>query len=1745
MRTSGGVDGPLRRLRGATAGPLHPLLALLLTLLFLSSLVAAESASQPHHAWNQQVSLDGHVTVGADGIATSRGAGRRRSDGLTITRSIPVERSITSDAAVDNQAIKFTPASVELGQLETCTPQSNYVAVENRGRISVRLDGADFTHEGFSLANDVRGIRLDPGDRFNVQFVFLPSEIEPNGVDAHLRLFTTSGLFSLPIRSPEVVLNRYGVAAIWASVPVGVRFGQSLQFVNPLNRTIRITEMYAMDSFVHLEMLNSSNWIGPRWPREGDDNEEEEIPGEYDLQRDYTRRADRGAWDMPAGTTSPLVKVSLKANTPVGEYFTYIQIAAGEQRLLTVPVRIAVLKPGIHIEPKVLDMGVLTDLRDDEHFETSFALYNAGVNPIEILELKILESRNLLVGAQLSGESSVIPPRTQVFDALTVQVRYGKDTASTCFASLLLTTNASSSELGQRKLKLFGRVAHGNVAFQLNETRFGVVMPLENDLHDAESVAANETDAEQTIPSRKLVSNIGENSSRGVMAGTTAFRKLQLWNKYDSPVELQRVWVELPNQDELMVYRFKQGIVPAGSPWPKISLRIAPHLESKLKLLSVRTYFLMVETNVSLHRIRISVYHGLLNVNSIRSLENYSVSGYYDERKPSECLAVPKGGLVTTELPRIDGGKGAISTQAVQICRSLLVDLQKVASHRSRTEVVTMTNENPVPLRMKIANVAGNDSVDLSITVDVALARSDASVSEQARYWSNAFGHNLSNNSASSLFSGGSFVLQPGYQVEFSVKVQAKDKRGELTVPIMTVETPVEVFHFYARLRSVQGTVEPVTPAIILPSMFPGRAKVIHLQYRNTFDHSVTPLGATLSSSTLKLLSMRGEMAPKRVENVLALLFSPAESTKCSDSMFLADCLLPLPETDDTQTCEQLSGYGAFVDKHDLEALRRRDAYWSRTQGSVVEAHVHLQTDIMEDVGNVTVKALLERPLVTTTLPHSSIGTFERKEFPLTELLELSHVFVNVWNPSNISIQMELTIAESEQELFYSCQGDQTNNNSVDTDDNSEGISSRCLAVWKAASVAAVTLQRDNREDIDVPSFYFPRQIVQVPAGAEAQLGPIYYLPSKVQEVTSTVFVRNDLSHIEPVPLFARSGKGILELLIDTPADSDKTLLVPKDLVGNAADRGYDGKLIFDVTKADASTDYTQTTNILLSNAGPFGLEIHSVKVEEPEGMMPSSTVSRMSEFQVALEHPRQENGGNGRFVLPPDKSARVRVSFSASCFSFGVTSWLIVDTSDSIKRIQLQGTIARDVAFSCQHSRMTVLLRNALYCAWIVATALAVISVLYTSFILLCGTRTHVTVLQKTQFLQLDDSKTKLNPVEHREELTASKTDGEEKGELRSFASITSLLEEMEQAAFTPSTRVVTPAVSELLEKRHKGLCSSVQGGLPLGNSANAETTEDPVLLSLKSERISPSVEAFTTTEEGLPSVQGEVVSSSIPSANTPQVSISKASNKVVGCSNDHKEDNDLSSNESNPEGVFDSGSSSYLTVAQPDAEELSADLPNLSFGDQLKLGPRSSEATGGPFEAFESLSARWRAEDQRHSLSELSPSLSGDFADWNDTLSLGTLGQGLLDSTTGGTPQHDKNVRSGSRSESSSFVGTPGLYLDEFSAFAAPTSSLSSGTASKANTKLAPPGFTPTDAKPLEVRAAFEQLRSSSGAVPSVGSASNSTDSFGDSSLFASKLPLFGPALPPTSEGHVNLGGVGRIGSGRSKVFRSLEPK
>ncbi|CAI5719261.1 unnamed protein product [Peronospora destructor] len=1536
--------------------------------------------------------------------------------------------------------------------MKTCIPERYYVGVENNGRVSVTLDRADFTHEGFSLANDVRGIRLDPGDRFNVEFIFLPGQVEPNGVNAHLRILTTSGLFSLPISSSEVAPNPYGVSAVHASIPAGKYFEQSLEFTNPSNSMIRISEVYASSSFVDLKLVNDSDWI-------------------FGQRRPKRMGAGRGIWDMPAGATSPLILVSVQTHA-LGVHLLYLHIAANDKLLLLVPVRITILKPGIHIEPEKVDLGVLTDLYEDEALELFFSLYNAGSDPIEILEIKVLESK-LIIETQLRG-LAVILAQTRAYHALVVQVRVNRDIiGGSCIASLLLKTNTSSPELRNRKLRLYGQVVKGHLAFQLNQTFVGIVVPLKRVFFDDKKAAdmIEEKGPERNVKVREtsvadLVSLASEKNSMAVLVGTSQVRTLRLWNRFDCPVEVQRVWVDrvLPDNDnlqEVVVHEFQQVVVPVGASLPTISLQITPTFQNQDKLATSRSYLLMVETNGTLDQIPIYVYNGFLTLNSTRGLHSYPVSGYYSDlhtdRRESmgECLLVPRGGVVPA-TPRIDGGKALTDTKAVHVCRSLLFDLDKVASHKARMEMVEVTNENPVPLTLSIMKVSKNETVDVSIAAEISKAELFSHFPHSA-----GAGGDKWNNNTNIVSAGDSFVLQLGYRVVFHIKIKAKDTFGEITVPAMSLTTESEIFHLYARFVSVRGTIEPVTPVVVLPAMFPGRIGSIQLQYRNTFDHLVTTtLDATVSSSKLQLLPTRKTMAPRTVESVLDMIFYPWEDSACLGMLYFADCLLPLADPIAEQKCYQLSDYGEFVNKYDLDALRRRDAFWLERAASgahlTSEAQVRLHTDIMDDVTEVTIKALLQRPMVTAPAGmaldpnNESLTVFGRKEFALTGLFEVSHIFVHVRNPSNFSIMMELAIAEADDDLFYFCDEELRHTlQDADSDvkyDDPDSISELCLEEWKTAAAYAAA-RHESRQQVDVPSFYYQKKIITVSAGEETQLGPIYYLPSKVQEVAE----------------------------------------------------------------------------IVLSNTGRYGLTIRSVAVERDDHVlwMESTWTSKSSpssDFDVTSDDFTCGKDDSKRItkVLAPGELAKFQVSFYASCFTAGSSSWLIIDTSDSVKGIRLEGTISTDAAFTCLRSRTP----------------------------------------PSSQITFVAHSKN------HEESSTTALDNKSSTFPHQSLASINRILADMEQVSLAPPACVVMSAVAELLERRRKELHSTVCNRSPQNDqlSKNDEAGNDdqngkPAALTSKvkasnnkkivrsRDQVPASDEVSTARMVSLRDAQNKVLKEA---GRTDMLSATNAT-RLLTIPRQHFECNskksDKSWSEKSTNKLRSSVSSSRSAIGQLDADQLSGTAKlskfSMDFSGSLQHGsvrsapvaspPPKKEET--PFEAFKSLSERWRTVTEQDDLKDHSrPALSGKFPDleeWHDTLSFNTFAHNLGRSTAGRDRRDDTRAR---------------LNLDGFSpapSIPLPAEAKPITAATKPIPRKAPPGFTSADARPVEARAAFERFQTSGGTTSSVPTTSNG---FSGGSLFANNVPLSGPALLPKN-GHIPFGSAGCIGSGRSKLFRSLD--
>ncbi|TDH68126.1 hypothetical protein CCR75_004211 [Bremia lactucae] len=1653
--------------------PWHSRHTFLVPLLLLCVFITAQDIPLPKPP-RPPISLASRVTGEANNIVISRGVGRRRSE----AHSIAANTGITTNVA---NVLKFTPTYVNLGRAETCVPQRYDVYVENTGSLPVRLERVECTHDAFYLLTDLNGLELAPKGRLRVEFMWLPRQEDTHGVEAHLKVLTSSGWFNaVPLRSMKIVQNRYKVSAIHASIPVGVLYQEVVAFTNPMDATIRITQVDTFDTVLEATVPSASPFIRLRRL-----HEEAMHAKSNDERHAYDTRPNTG-WEMLPHVPSPLVHVVLDAETRAGVYTTWIHVLAGITRLLVIPVHLTVLDPGLYPIPAIMDFGILLNLDDDAYRKITIDLINTNVYAVEVLDV-VLAENNLIQSTQFEGYSVVVPPQTRINHALVFQIQLDQDMTGRGAASLVLTTNASNIDDKKPVLKVYGHVVHGYVGYWHHETQWMDEVPMARELNPMEDRLRN-TD---------------------VIMETLKWHTLQLWNYFDGFVELQRVYIDTltPELDAIQVDTYTQETVSTNSSWSDILFQIRPSFVPSNESIA-HTYTLVVETNVSTHEIELTLHYGLLRAKSTRGLA------------PFQSWMVD---FVHVDLTRLQ-----LKEKSLRSCRSLVFECETIVSNRSLTEVVTLMNDNPVPLSLTISQVHTSDVVFVSLTATIVqISFEDLHTTQDT------------STHFKTVVAGQRFDLLPGYQVNLSITINSKDSKvGHVIVPVTTIETVMEELYFFASFTTVLGTVEPVTSQLIVPSMFPGRTLNLHVLYRNTFDHAVLPFELSMSNRDWKVVSIHETHTPDAMISV-ELAFSPAWHTRCVNAVFLADCMLPVSEAG--QNDAELSEYGEFVTSSDLDAITHRDLVWRQFHASknpyVLETIVQLHTKSVQDVANVTILTHVERPSILASTFRTTGLRFE-----LTDLLERRQLYIPVRNPSNMTVHMELAISQTEQRLFFACEHETNDLFRLKTNELDElfgsmdGIALLCLLKWKELNSDAVTFQWFTHDDRHVAPFYFRKRMVQVEPGEEAQLGPIYYYPSRVQALTTSMYVRNTLSHLETVPLFAQSEKGTLRLEIDTIGGGQKPRFIPKERLGDAQNEGIpddatlyenQGLWRFGLRLLDVSTNYTQSGDMRLTNIGPFNLTIHSVSVGDLDDfswLLPSvaSTVKpQKREFQVALDDVSIEKNDKGHVVLPFESSVRYRVTFRATCYVSKVSSWLIVMTSDGIKLVLLQGTITMHAAFECQRSRVAKALQNMLYWTWLLAVTVSGLAIVHAMFLL----AHDVVMIRKTYQTRLSIDRT-------RSETTNAKVLD------NTGTSITLRLDAMELAAFTPNPRVEMRAVSQLIEQRSKDGSTRRKNGIRQEHQ-DGMGTKKPLLRDVKA-HVPPMETSNRVCATKLTGLNDSKHSVSSYNESLIQTIVESSLERV-----DSQEPRNSSSKtrtrlESSTTGLNSSRSNRVLW----NTTDQTTLLPQVSCqtkGFMRKRGRTREDKKVVPskplnqaeeaFEAFKSVSTRWRSEDWQRNLSN--EACGG--SDWSEWLSFHNPNTVVTDIEV---TRETKDCSFACRDDATKAYGVKSqLPIDPFAASAPVATSTTSSTMDR----KAPPGFTAADAQPLETRAAFEHFRHNSGFTTASPLASTSR-SFGNYSVFTSSLPLSGPALPSTRDENMTLGNVGRIGSGRSKVFRGL---
>ncbi|TYZ59829.1 hypothetical protein PybrP1_003486 [[Pythium] brassicae (nom. inval.)] len=1366
--------------------------------------------------------------VALDGlVARVGGTGRvGRPSGISITRGLPLTSpSLPPEAhderlPVDATAITFRDAVLRFGTVRTCEPQLHFVEIINTADVDVRLYALEFTRTGFEVLTDVHGTLVRAHRRRTIEVLLTPSEPEPR-FEAFMRVFTSSGLFALRITG-SVVLHPLGFAGISAVVPVATAFTATLTLQNPFETSVRVFDVFARDPIGSFSIHGGASALAP------------------------PARAQAGGprtdmWDVAPGTAQRIVDYTLHSQR-AGVFTTYVRMTTSSELEVAIPVVVEVVPEGLHVEPARVDLGVLTTMFDTLR-EVHVDLFNAAAVPIKVLGVHVAET-NMDVTATLSGPV-VVPPKTRIRHALTVELRTSIEGDAECYAVLKLQTNvsssSSSSELVVGDLRLSGVQLSGTIAYDLPSTLVGVRISTADMVRDGSgetdeaSAAANAagSDPDEDVARKRSSTStnfqleqlmtaevFANGESMSVEPGVTIVRSLRLKNLFSIPLELEDVWVSSDTDGVVAVDHFETGLALSGEYWPgEIRLRIAMprHKDDSLR---PRAYIVRVDTNMVHFQLTVHVFYGFLQVTAESDQTNsLATTGYLPAMAknrsvlPTRCFSTVDE-MASSNSSASDSADAAADTAVpdhgfLKLCRTVLMDLGKVSQRGVRSEVLKLSNINAIPINMRIAQVLSSDAFDFKVT-SVLAEGSEVSpeVVAVGREWAkqlerppdmDLFDSTRESDRASNTSWDPSIEMPPGHDLVMMLALRVGEWVGERSAYLLTIETEFEFIHVFARFESVEGTIAPVVPEIETAPLFAGSAAYVDVLFTNTFGHDVQVSALSFPGSSVQVVTTTKFLPAQATHIAFSLLFSPGYHDDCQASKYLADCLLPRLQVH--ALANPLSDYGDLVSFNDLIQFERRQAAWraiERTGGEThrIEAVMQLHTAIM-DPEPIRIVAPLARPSVTTANLSEALTVCR---FPLVKVMERSQATVRVRNPSSIAVDMELAIGFHEHALFYRC--------------DKSVSEATCLAQWEA-----VVVEGARHANQSAPPFFLASRVVRVPWGEEVELGPVYFFPSLVREYDTMLYVRNELTHVEPVQLYARSGTGSLAVRAQTEeaksSDAGAKLFHESGaaLSGDShsiSDSPNDSVVVrFEASSAASDAGFASRSRaITLTNVGDFELTIERVVLRHD-----ASASVRSSPYSVHVEKQREDHtadrGSSRRtgqedfspVVLRPGASVTARVEYEPNCLVSKAEETLEIVAANVTTRVKLVAELHRAAAFACLRAKVPAAVLTLARALWGLSVCVAVLVSL--SSVYLCA-RNLLLVYRRERLLRSPAA-----PTSARASTTADampdELDVAEVVNDTHHAALCRRLDELQASAYVADARVETPAVARLLAEREK----------------------------------------------------------------------------------------------------------------------------------------------------------------------------------------------------------------------------------------------------------------------------------------------------------------------------------------------------
>eukprot|EP00656_Telonema_subtile_P051304 TRINITY_DN6866_c0_g1_i4.p1 TRINITY_DN6866_c0_g1~~TRINITY_DN6866_c0_g1_i4.p1 ORF type:complete len:1313 (+),score=349.16 TRINITY_DN6866_c0_g1_i4:205-4143(+) len=554
-------------------------------------------------------------------------------------------------------------------------------------------------------------------------------------------------------------------------------------------------------------------------------------------------------------------------------------------------------------------------------------------------------------------------------------------------------------------------------------------------------------------------------------------------------------------------------------------------------------------------------------------------------------------GRLLFSVPDLSNTQSKASEQKV-------VDFGVFGVHDERVKLFNLTNLNPMKISLQYRpseQAAAGDSSKLSLW--------------PRGVWNTQHKHTPHPHASSWSTSDDPVIeLEPGHSALFSIKVSSV--REENVSSVISFSTQHENFTVAVKYQSVNASVQFSPQPIRFEQSFPG-AKLTHsLMARSTCDRPLTIVSIASSDPRMVPVLTKQVLEPNQLMQVGHLVFNPSKAPSERNYMQL----LPGHWKDE----EEISLAGEPLSHEDLEAWSARDDLWNemRTIGSQkIHATIVVDTDVVMG-SRLTVHGGLFKPTVVAVQHAES-------SFGLTQVGAVAEKFVHVHNPADVAVHMKLAQVRPNSSLANS-------------------------SMSSHIGLIAPRMLYSNDFELSAAAM----EGLLIPPHSKSKLGPIFFKPSSLTSVNATLFVKNNLTILDPIIMHGEGGSGFFHF------KDGLNLLDTLKIELNESDF----RVHLDKHKAAQGTN-TQPSPVFFqrsfraTNNGNLPIEVLGIEVNGRGCVAYGFEIFNCSSF-----------------TLQPDESTSIVLSFQPDYSASVIRRELFVTTTLGIQRVPVEVTLPHEL---------------------------------------------------------------------------------------------------------------------------------------------------------------------------------------------------------------------------------------------------------------------------------------------------------------------------------------------------------------------------------------------------------------------------------------------------------------------------------